>query len=187
MRALHPAQNRQLRETYAWARQVAQYWGNLAERLPGSEAGPITQGAEKAAELAEQLRPAAESAGVPLGGAAAGTGRSMARAKSSVRDNLLERNQALRFAVEDMQHLTTVLGYGAALAEARGQAELAELQGSWERKLRRVESAARKAAVELGSRPDEAIEPAGSGTGARIGYALGAFGEWTDRRASKKT
>ncbi|MBA2506541.1 MAG: hypothetical protein H0V29_11460 [Thermoleophilaceae bacterium] len=184
--SLHPAQNRQLRETYAWARQIAEYWARLAERIGEPEAAPFRQGAEKAGELAEALVPVCEAQGLPIANAAAGAGRSLAKAKGSVRDKLLERNQAIRLAVEEMQHLTTALAYGAALAEAAGTEELATFQATWERKLRRVESAARKAAIEQGARPDAAIEPLESAAGAKVGAALGAIGEWTDAQVTKR-
>ncbi|MBA3301846.1 MAG: hypothetical protein H0T15_08245 [Thermoleophilaceae bacterium] len=184
--SLHPAQNRQLRETYAWARQIADHWERLAERVGEPESGPLRQGAEKAGELAEALVPVATAEGLPIAKAAANAGRSLAKVKGSVRDRLLERNQAIRLAVQDMQHLTTSLAYGAALATASGTDELATFQTTWEKRLRRVESAARKAAVEQGARPDAAIEPLESAAGAKIGQTLGALGEWTDAQVTKR-
>jgi hypothetical protein len=53
-----------------------------------------------------------------------------------------------------------------------------------------VERTARAAAIELGSSPDEAIEPLDSSTAGRMAhsaaYAMGSVGEWFDRRAANK-
>jgi hypothetical protein len=115
---------------------------------------------------------------------------SIASGRAAVRDRFLERNQALRLAVQDIQHLTALLGYLAAVAKSRSDSELAEFCLGWERKLRRVESDARKVAVEAGTRPDSAIEPLdGSPLGRaahKAGYAMGTVGEWLDKRTAER-
>jgi hypothetical protein len=89
-----------------------------------------------------------------------------------------------------MQAVTTLLGQLAALAEARRDGELFDACGSWERRLRRTEAAARKAAIELGAQPDAAIEPLDDskvGQAAHsVAHAFGSLGEWMDRRAGPR-
>jgi len=91
--------------------------------------------------------------------AARGTGGRIGMVRAEILDRFLERNQALRFAVDDVEHVATLLAYMAAVSGSRGKKNLPELCGVWERKLRRQVSALRKAAIELGSHPDDAIEP----------------------------
>ena len=91
--------------------------------------------------------------------AARGTGARIGAVRAEVLDRYLERNQALRYAVDDVEHVATLLAYAAAVSEARGKKNLPEACRSWERKIRRHVTAVRKAAIELGSHPDEAIEP----------------------------
>jgi hypothetical protein len=185
--ALHPAENRGYRELYAYARQLADHWGSLAERFPAAEVLP--RGAALARELIAELAPATASHGLHGKPAAQGAGRSIARG-SGARDRFLERNQALRFAVEDVQHLTTLLGYLAAVSASAGNEDLAELAGRWERKVKRLEPEARKAVVALADDLDGAVErfdPSAVGKAAHgLGYALGTAGEWFDRRAASR-
>jgi hypothetical protein len=122
--------------------------------------------------------------------AAQGLGDRLAALRNAVADRALERNQALRMAVLDLQYVTTLLGYLATLATARGDDALAETCGRWERRLRRVESRVRKAAVEAGEDPDAAVEPVDHGAlgraGHRLAYVAGSLGEWVDRRAAER-
>ena len=118
-------------------------------------------------------RPAAQSVGARLAGA------------RGVSDLLLERNQAFRSALLDLQHVTTLLGYTAELARTRGDAALAAWQDGW----------ARAAAGARGPRPRRrgrarrpirrrAIAPADESpvgrAGARVGVAFGTIGEAID-------
>ena len=102
-------------------------------------------------------------------------------------DLLLERNQALRSAVHDIQHVTMLLGYLAELAEHRGDADSRRWHRSWETRLREIEDEARAVAVAEGREPERAIEPAGPGTLGRAGHAvangLGTLGEALDGSA----
>ena len=86
-------------------------------------------------------------------------GANVGLVRGAVLDRFLERNQALRLAVEDLEHVTTLLGYLAVVSETRGDATLAEFCRSWERRLRRQVGSVRKAAIELGSDPDAAVQP----------------------------
>jgi hypothetical protein len=107
-----------------------------------------------------------------------------------VRDRFLERNQAARFAVEEVQHVVTLLTYLARASETSGNTELAEFCGRWERKLKRLESETRKAATALGGDLDSAIAPldeSAVGKAAhQVGYVAGTVGEWFDRRAARR-
>jgi len=191
-RSLHPAENRGYRELYAFARQMVEHWDALAGQLgPGSEAaGPLARGAAAARDLIAELEPVTARYGLHGRPAAQGVGVNLARGRAGVRDRFLERNQALRFAVKDVEHLTLLLAYLGAVAESRADSELAEFCSGWERKLRRHVGAARKATVAQGSEPDGAIEPLDPSPLGRaahsVGYVVGTVGEWVDRRAADR-
>ena len=101
-----------------------------------------------------------------------------------VSDLLLERNQAFRSALLDLQHVTTLLAYTAELARTRDDEALAAWQDGWAERLRVLEDRARAAAVALGSDPEGAIAPADESpagrTGVRLGVAFGTIGEAID-------
>jgi hypothetical protein len=82
------------------------------------------------------------------------------------------------------------VAYLGNVSGERGDTTLAEFCGSWERRMRRQVSAVRRAAVELGSTPDAAIEPLDSsrvGRAAhRAAWAFGTVGEWTDRQVARR-
>ena len=188
---LHPAQNRALRELYATTRQLARHWAALAERLGAGEGvDELRAGAAAADELLGELADATAGYGLYGRPAAQGVGDRLADARNAVADRTLERNQALRTAVLDVQHVVTLCGYLAALAHTRDDAPLAELCGRWERKLKRLEGRVRKAAIATASDPDAAIEPVDQGALGRAGHRLaeagGALGEWVDRRAARR-
>ena len=117
--------------------------------------------------------------------AARGTGSRIGTVRAEILDRFLERNQALRFAVDDVEHVTTLLAYMGSVSASRGKKNLPELCGTWERKLRRQVSAIRKAAIELGSDPDEAIEPLDPGALGKAAHgsavATGTVGEAVDK------
>ena len=189
--ALHPAENRGLRELYLFARQVVHHWSDLAGRLDDSPlASALSRGAESARDLIHELVPATAEYGLHGKPAAQGAGINLARQRSAVRDRFLEVNQAARFAVEDMQHVVTLLGYLEALTRSRGHEDLAELTGRWERKLRRLENDVRRSVMGLGTDADAAIEPLDSSPLGRAahgaGFALGTVGEWFDRKTAER-
>ena len=183
---LHPAQNRGLRELVATARQLADHWSGLAPRFKGPAARTLERGATGAEDLIAAVKPLMEARGLYGGPAAQSAGKSLADARSQMGDRFLERNQALRTAVLDAQHVATLLGYQAQIADTRADAELATFLRRHEKKLLTVERAARKAAVELGKKPDVAIERVDPSPAGRVAhgaaYAVGAVGEWVDRR-----
>jgi hypothetical protein len=181
---LHPAQNRGLRELVATTRHLLDHWGSLSGRF--SETPVLHDGLEKAGELIEALRPLMEARGLYGGVAAHSVGKSLAGSRSQVGDRFLERNQALRTAVLDVQHVVTLLGYQAQVAETRGDEELGRALRRFERELLSVERAARRAAVKLGTQPDVAIERLDPSAAGRVAHGaantVGTVGEWVDRK-----
>jgi len=188
---LHPAENRGLRELYLSARQLADHWTALAPRRPGSPIEALlTRGSQAARDLLKELEPATAAHGLHGRPAAQGSGRAIARQRGVVRDRFLELNQAARFAIEDIQHVVTLLGYLEAVCNASGNGELAELTSRWERKLRRLENEVRRAVIQLGADPDAAIEPLDSSALGRVahgaGNLAGTLGEWVDGKAAER-
>ncbi len=188
---LHPAQNRGLRELYASARHLASHWSRLAERLSsGPGVDDLRAGAKAAEELMDEL--ADLTAGYGLHGfpAAQGVGARMAGVRNAITDRALERNQALRMAVLDVQHVVTLCAYLSQLGTTRGDEAMVEFCGRWERKLKRLEGRVRRAAVAEAEDPDSAIAPLDEGPAGRAGQraaqAFGTFGEWFDRRAAAR-
>ncbi len=187
---LHPAENRGYRELYLTGRQAVKRLGRLAVAFDGSPTRELLdKAADSISRLLEELDPLTAQHDLHGGVAAQGSGANLGTVRGAVLDRFLERNQALRFAVEDLEHVTTLLGYLARVGEARGDPKLPEFCSSWERRLRRQVSAVRKAAIELGDHPDRAVEPLDdSATGRaahRVAWTLGSVGEWTDRQVAR--
>ena len=109
--------------------------------------------------------------------------------RAAILDRFLERNQALRFAVDDLEHVTTLLAYLASVSATRRAKTLTELCEKWERRMRRHVSAVRKAAVDLAADPDSAIEPLDPSPVGKAAHATavaaGTAGEAIDRGAAK--
>ncbi|MGH2926495.1 MAG: hypothetical protein ACRDK1_11065 [Solirubrobacterales bacterium] len=189
--ALHPAENRGYRELFLTGRLAIKRLDRLAMAFDGTPArAPLQKASESIAQLLDELEPL--TARVDLyGGVMAQTGGSnLGTVRGAVFDRFLERNQALRFAVEDVERIATLAGYLAGVSETRGDPVLTEFCRSWERRLRRQVGAVRKAAIELGSDPDSAIEPldpSPAGRAAhRVAWAAGTVGEWTDRQIARR-
>jgi hypothetical protein len=185
----HSAEHRALRELVVFGRQLASHWEKLGRRLGSPEAGLLAVGAADVRTLLDEAGAAMTARGVPAGRAAALAGR-LTRARPGSPDELLERNQALRYALHDVQHVVMLLAYLAALAAARGDEELRALRAAGEERLAVHERAVRDAIVALGGRPDEAVEPAVPSAAVRVGQRVaagaGALGEWVDRRAIER-
>jgi hypothetical protein len=177
---LFPAEHRALRELSAFARQLVGHWERLGGRLGVELFG---RGATFARDLIGELTDRCAAYGIQLYPASQGVGGSAAGLRG-VSDLMLERNQALRSAVHDIQHVTMLLGYLGELADRRGDADLATWHRAWETRLRAIEDEARALAVAEGREPDRAIEPAGPGSLGRAGHAvangLGTLGEALD-------
>jgi hypothetical protein len=188
---LHPAQNRALRELYAGAQQLERHWSTLADRLDsGDVVAELRTGVTAAEELIAEL--AELTAGYGLHGfpAATSVGSRMAGVRNALADRALERNQALRMAVLDVQHVVTLCAYLAELGRTNSDERMADFCGRWERKLKRLESRVRKAAIAEASDPDSAITPLDDGPLGRAAHrtanTVGTLGEWFDRRAAEK-
>ena len=189
--ALHPAENRGYRELYLTARQAAERIGRMSPAFEGTPArAALDRAASSITQLLEELGPLTARHDLHGGIAAQGSGANLGAMRGAVLDRFLERNQALRLAVDDLEHVTTLLGYLASVGDTRGDAELPEFCRSWERRLRRQTSAVRKAAFALGEDPDAATEPLhGSAAGRaahRVAWTVGTVGEWTDRQMARR-
>jgi hypothetical protein len=172
-RGLFPAEHRALRELHAMVRHLSEHWARLAERLGGEPAELLERGAAVARELQPELAERCAARGLQVYPAAEVTGGRLA-VLHGAGDLLLERNQALRAAVLDVQHVTTLLAYLAELAATRDDAALAAWHRRWEVRLRDVEASALAAAVAQGRDPEGAIEPAEDSRLGRAGHTLAA-------------
>ena len=184
---LFPAEHRALRELHAMARQLATHWERLGGRLGGEAGDALRSGAAACRELLVEL--AARTAAHGLHGfpAAQGVGGRVADLRNVAGDLLLERNQALRTAVLDVTHVTTLLAYLAALAERRDDAMLATWHRRWEVRMGESHDAVMAAVVGLAGDPGAAVEPASPTALGRAGHSLasglGTVGEAIDGSA----
>jgi hypothetical protein len=188
---LHPAENRGYRELYLTGRQLVGRWDRLADALGEADvAGPLRDAAGSVDRMLGELEPLTARHGLHSRVAAQGGGASLGAARSAVFDRFLERNQAVRLALADLEHVTTLLAYLAEVSETRGDADLPEFCRSWERRLRRQLGAARRAAVRMGADPDAAIQPLDASKVGRAAHgaaqAAGTVGEWVDRRMARR-
>ena len=181
---LYPAEHRALRELYAMASQLASHWTRLGGRLGGAPGDALADGASAARELLRELADRTAAHGLHGYPAAQGVGGRLAGARNVAGDLLLERNQALRAAVLDVAHVTTLLAYLSALADRRGDAMLAAWHRRWEVRLREAEEKVMATVVAMAEDPGDAIEPASQTTAGRAGHslanALGTAGEAFD-------
>ena len=175
---MHPARHRALRELGAFGRQLADHWDSLAAKFEGPAAEALRDGSAEARSVVEELRTLARARDLEIGLAALNAGR-VARARPPVPDGALERNQALRFALLDVQHVLTLLDYLAELSLADDDTEAHAACAAWAGRLRPSERAVRRQVVELGKDPDTAVEPIS--VVQKLQYAFGWVGEATDR------
>jgi hypothetical protein len=185
---LHPAENRGYRELFLTAQEAQTRLTRLAEHLHGEQRGAVEKAHAALEELIAELQPALARYDLHAELAARGGGGRIGMVRAAILDRFLERNQALRFAVDDLEHVTTLLAYLAAVSGTRRAKKLTELCQAWERKLRRHVSAVRKAAIELASDPDAAIEPLDPSPVGKAAHATavaaGTAGEAFDRQAA---
>jgi hypothetical protein len=185
---LFPAEHRSLRELYAMARQLGGHWGRLAEKLdPAPDV--LERGVAASKELLAEL--AGRTAAYGLHGVPAATGAGVWTSRlRGAGDLLLERNQALRSAVLDVQHVVTLVGYLRALAARRDDTELAGWLSGWETRLAQLRDDAHAAAVAEADEPERAIEAYDGSKLGRAGHklalGLGTLGEAYDSRAAKR-
>ena len=185
---LHPAENRGYRELFLTAQEAQTRLTRLGDHLHGEQRGAVEKAHAALGELLEDLKPALARYDLHAELAARGGGARIGTVRAAILDRFLERNQALRFAVDDLEHVTTLLAYLAAVSGTRRAKKLIELCETWERKMRRHVSAVRKAAIELASDPDAAIEPLDPSPVGKAAHATavaaGTAGEAIDRQAA---
>jgi hypothetical protein len=185
---LFPAEHRSLRELYALTRSFGGHWARLADRLdPAPDV--LGRGVDASKELLDELADRTAAYGLHGVPAATGAGVWSSRLRGAG-DLLLERNQALRSAVLDVQHVTTLLAFLAALADRRADGELAGWLRGWETRLRAIEDDARAAAVAEADDPERAIQPYDGSklgrAGHKVAVSLGTLGEAFDGRVAKR-
>jgi hypothetical protein len=189
---LHPAENRGYRELYLTGSACVRRLARLAPAHQGGSARPALDKAVSAiTEMLTELRPLTAGHDLYGGLAAESGGAQIGAVRSAVGDRFLERNQALRFAVGEIEHLATLLTYLRVVSETGGHADLADFSDTWERRLRGHVGALRRATRELGSDPDLAIRPVDESplgrTAHAAAWAAGAVGEWADRQHGRRS
>jgi hypothetical protein len=186
---LHPAENRGYRELFLTAQEAQTRLAKLAEHLDEGSRPAIDKAHRALAEMLDELKPELARYDLHAEHAARGGGSRIGMVRAAVFDRFLERNQALRFAVDDLEHVTTLLAYLAAASGTRRTAALTDLCEAWERRMRRHVTGVRKAAVELASDPDAAIEPLDPSPLGRAAHAtavaVGTAGEAFDRKVAR--
>ena len=107
---MHAAAHRGLRELHASGRAMARHWSALGARLGGPEGELLRAGAADARAMVTELALATAARDLPADLAAASAGR-LASPRAPLPDRVLERGQALRLALLELQHVVTLLGY----------------------------------------------------------------------------
>jgi hypothetical protein len=186
---LHPAENRGYRELFVAGQGARARLAKLAARLGGDVGAPVASAGAALAEMLDELESALRRYDLHVERAARGGGGRIGIVRAAIVDPFLERNQGLRLAVDDLEHVTTLLGYLAGVSRARGAPGLAERCTTWERRMRAHVTAVRRAATELAADPDAAIEPLDRSPLGRAAhtaaFAFGSIGEAFDRNAER--
>jgi hypothetical protein len=181
---MYRAEHRALRELHATGRQLASHWAKLGDRLGAAPAASLHAGAATARGLVTEVAKETGKRGLHGFPAAQGVGSRLAGLRNTAGDLVLERNQALRLAVLDAEHVATLLLYLAALAERRDDAALAAFHHRWAEEIGAARDAVRDAAIGLSNDPEDAIQPAEASVLGRAGHgaatALGTVGEALD-------
>lgn len=185
---LFPAEHRALRELYALARQLGGHWSRLADKLdPAPEV--LDRGVEASKQLLAEL--AERTAAYGLHGVPAATGAGVWTSRlRGAGDLLLERNQALRSSVLDVQHVLTLVAYLGAVAAKREDTALAGWLRGWETRLTTLRDDIHAAAVAEADDPERAVAAYDGSKLGRAGHklavGLGTLGEAFDGRAAKR-
>jgi hypothetical protein len=186
---LHPAEHRGYRELFLSAQEAQTRLSRLASHLDDDARAAVEKADGALSNLLDELTPALARYDLHAEVAARGGGARIGIVRAAILDRFLERNQALRFAVDDLEHVTTLLAYLGSVSATRRATTLAELCQAWERRMRRQVTAVRKAAVELATDPDAAIEPLDPSPVGKVAHATavaaGTAGEAIDRKASR--
>lgn len=183
---LHPAEHRAYRELYASCRQLTSRWDRLVAALEGTDAADtLKHSAGRVRDLLAELEPRTAAYGLHGGVAAEGLGARIADLRSLLSDRAVDTGMVMRFAVLDIEHVTTLLAQLAELAAARSDEQLAAFCREWAKAMRPEVKAVRRAAVSLGSDPDRAAAPLDDSALTRAahsaGWVMGSVGEAVDR------
>jgi hypothetical protein len=188
---LHPAEHRAYRELYVSARQLTRRWRRLAQALGGMPiADALWSGLAQVEELLRLLGPRTNAYGLYGGPAAQGLGARIADLRALVTDRGADTGLSVRFAVLDLEHLTTLLRQLAELARARADQSLARFDEEWAGRLETELDSVREAAVKLGTDPDRTAAPLSGNPVNRaahgVGWTFGAVGEGIDKLAGRR-
>jgi hypothetical protein len=188
--ALHPAEGRGYRELYFAGKAAVRQLTGIAPAYEGSSAETaLVDAAATITEMLTELRPITARHDLYSQFAAEGVGAGAGIARSG-RDRFLERNQALRFAADDLGHLIGLVSYLGVVSETRGNDDLAGFCDAWEPRLRGRLEGVRTATRELGADPDLAVRPLDGSLLGRaahgVGWVAGTIGEWTDRQVGRR-
>jgi hypothetical protein len=191
VKRLHPAEHRAYRELYASARQLTRRWRRLAPAVEGTPtADALWRGIAEVEELLRVLGPRTAAYGLHGGPTAQGVGARFADLRSVITDRSADTGMVVRFAVLDLEHLTTLLRHLAELARARSDQDLARFCEEWSGRLEAELGAVREAAVKLGTDPDRAAAPLDRSLVNRAahgaGWVFGSIGEAVDRVAGRR-
>jgi hypothetical protein len=188
---LHPAEHRAYRELYVSTRQLTRRWRRLAKALEGTPiADALWSGLAQVEELLRVLGPRTNAYGLYGGPAAQGLGARIADLRAVVTDRGADTGLSVRFAVLDLEHLTTLLRQLAELSRARSDQSLARFDEEWAGRLEAELDSVREAAVKLGTDPDRTAAPLSDNPVNRaahgVGWTFGAVGEGIDRLAGRR-
>jgi hypothetical protein len=183
---LHPAEHRAYRELYAACRQLIHRWGRLIPALKDTPAAvPLEAGLDETRLLLDALGPRTTAYDLHGGPMAQGLGARIADLRAAITDRGADTGLVVRFAVLDLEHLTTLLRQLAELARARSDREMAGFCEQWATRLESNLGAVREAAVELGTDPDRTAAPLDDKALNRaahgVGWVFGSIGEAVDR------
>ena len=188
---LHPAEHRAYRELYASARQLTRRWRRLAGGVEGTPAADaLWSGLAQVEELLRVLGPRTAAYGLFGGPMAQGMGARIADIRAVITDRGADTGLSVRFAVLDLEHLTTLLRQLAELARARADQSLARFDEEWATRLESQLDSVREAAVKLGTDPDRTAAPLSGNPVNRaahgVGWTFGAVGEGIDKLAGRR-
>jgi hypothetical protein len=188
---LHPAEHRAYRELHASCRQLIHRWRRLSPALEGTPVGASLQrGVAETQRLLNALEPRTAAYGLHGRPMAQGVGARIADARTAIADRGADTGLVVRFAVLDIEHLTTLLRQLAELARTRDDRDLAGFCEQWADRLESELGSVREGAVELGADPERAAAPLDdslmSRSAHRIGWLIGSAGEAIDRVVGRR-
>lgn len=188
---LHPAEHRAYRELHASCRQLIHRWRRLSPALEGTPVGASLQrGVAETQRLLNALEPRTAAYGLHGRPMAQGVGARIADARTAIADRGADTGLVVRFAVLDIEHVTTLLRQLAEVARTRGDRDLAGFCEEWAGRLESQLGAVREAAVELGTNPDRAAAPLNDSlvnrAAHRVGWLFGSVGEAVDRVVGRR-